>query len=443
MTDKFKNIIQRVFLILTVLLAAFPILPFGVRSLIIITWAILGVYNSILSRGETQKTKWKRLMFFIAAIPFLTLCVSLLYTEHTRQGLDKILQTSGMLVFPLVLYLSDSSNIFLAKKYFKKAFIYSTLTLVCYLSIKSILNYDYLLSGLFREEIISNGLSNLKEIPSDLSQRIIARRFRNFIQDISGTQATYLASWIVFAAFLILKELISIAKNKYNVKTAAMLIGALVLLVIWSVMIASRAPLIGGVIGSILSVFLFDVKRKFKAAILAALIIFVVLIYNSKSNLKSRITEVFNTEWKLPKNKNGVKSFNATNVRYGIYYCAYKVALTGGFWGVGVGDVEKKLNECFEDELDAKIYSWRNYNSHNQYLFFLLSSGLLGFASYIGFLVFGFFIAIRNDHSEYFFLMMLLGVTSLTENVLVRSDGIMFFIFFNAIYLFDLKKVKD
>ena len=102
-------------------------------------------------------------------------------------------------------------------------------------------------------------------------------------------------------------------------------------------------------------------------------------------------------------------------------------------FGVGPANVQKELDNCYS------AYTYRNqyddfnkktYNTHNQYFDVLLKFGIFGLLFFIVFLFWGI-----NYKSEYYYIFLLLIFFSmLTENILNRQVGIVFFNFFNCLF---------
>ena len=66
-------------------------------------------------------------------------------------------------------------------------------------------------------------------------------------------------------------------------------------------------------------------------------------------------------------------------------------------------------------------------NAHNEYLSFLIKSGVWGLAAYLVTLFYGFRTAIKKRDIMLFSLMMLMAVASLSENVLDMDKGVIFY----------------
>jgi hypothetical protein len=91
-----------------------------------------------------------------------------------------------------------------------------------------------------------------------------------------------------------------------------------------------------------------------------------------------------------------------------------------------------------EDFYDAKMYSsfLKGLNSHNQYISFLLKSGVWGLAVYLLTLFYGFKMAFKKKDVLLISFMLIIAVVSLAENVLDVDKGVMFYSFFFSFFLF-------
>jgi O-antigen ligase len=103
--------------------------------------------------------------------------------------------------------------------------------------------------------------------------------------------------------------------------------------------------------------------------------------------------------------------------------------------GYGAGSELGLLHESF---FAKKYYSsfLNNLNSHNQYLSFLLKSGIIGLLVYLGALAFGFKQALQRRDLLFFTCMLLVVFVSLSENLLDVDKGIIFYAFFFSFFMF-------
>jgi O-antigen ligase len=102
------------------------------------------------------------------------------------------------------------------------------------------------------------------------------------------------------------------------------------------------------------------------------------------------------------------------------------------FWlGVGTGDARGELNKKYL-ELGEEAIAAVNLNSHNQFLDSSIRNGILGLASLIVMYLFGLWNS-RFHCLPYSMFVVVIIVTSLTENILDRQQGDVFWCVFNVL----------
>jgi len=93
--------------------------------------------------------------------------------------------------------------------------------------------------------------------------------------------------------------------------------------------------------------------------------------------------------------------------------------------GVGAADGKDELNQAYVDT-DQKFLATYKFPTHNQYIDFLLKFGLLGFIATIAFMLHILWISIRLRHTLAFMFFVLFTLSNLTDDYLIRFDGITF-----------------
>lgn len=98
--------------------------------------------------------------------------------------------------------------------------------------------------------------------------------------------------------------------------------------------------------------------------------------------------------------------------------------------------VDKKLIDCYNSkEVLSGPYWWigknnYEYNTHNQYIWFFVSYGLLGLIMFLGIFGVHFWNFIKNKKAYSFFFILIFSFQSLFENLLSRQLGIYLFLWF-------------
>jgi O-antigen ligase len=150
--------------------------------------------------------------------------------------------------------------------------------------------------------------------------------------------------------------------------------------------------------------------------------------------VKRRFNDLVSTEIKKPEK---YEQSNEVNFRYVIYTCSYEILKEHWLFGLGLGNVQENLDQCYShvDYINYDDFKVKNYNSHNQYLNAWLTYGILGLLFLIYYLVASFNGGLKVHKA----LIIMVALCLLTENILEREAGVVFFVFFNTI-LFYLKK---
>lgn len=424
----------------TLFVSTIPILPYAFRSILTIIFLLCAVLFYVFKRRpEFQYSYKEKRLFVISFFPLLIPLLSLVFSKDLNTGLKDIVQMSSLGAFPLIFFLWNqqiSKNIFILIKW---VFVGSVLLLVMYQMLNSILNLNYLMAPVSLEEIKVNGYQSISDVlPKDLD-KIKIRRFRKFNSEMVDTHPTYQGLWIILSLFFLFQNC---EGRKVNLKRMVLVVPVFLILSLWLFLIATRMPIIAGVIAMfVITVINFKSIKK-KLIIIFVLAAVSIFGFFSTNMLKNRINEVFITGLNKLDSKNRAKDFNSVNVRNGIYYCAIELIKENPFLGVGIGDLQKELSTCLITKVNSKVYSWNDYNTHNQYLFYASSSGVFGFLifTYFSFCCFKF--ALNRKDLTYLFFLIVIHIAFLSENILARNDGVLFFSFFNSLFLFGLKKEK-
>jgi len=108
--------------------------------------------------------------------------------------------------------------------------------------------------------------------------------------------------------------------------------------------------------------------------------------------------------------------------------------------GYGSGSEVPMLKDAF---FKNKLYDsyLHGLNAHNQYLSFLFKSGIGGLLIYLVTLAFGFNIAFKTGDIIFITFMLLVGLVSLTENILDVDKGTMFYGLFYPLFIYSRQTV--
>ena len=111
------------------------------------------------------------------------------------------------------------------------------------------------------------------------------------------------------------------------------------------------------------------------------------------------------------------------------------------FTGYGTGSEKDILKEKYFENKFYLSYLLE-LNAHNQYLSFLINTGIAGLLLYVYVLYFGFKEAIKRRDFLLLSFMIIIAVVSVSENILDVNKGILFYAFFYSFLLLSISK-KD
>jgi O-antigen ligase len=178
---------------------------------------------------------------------------------------------------------------------------------------------------------------------------------------------------------------------------------------------------------ALLAVFSFLRFRKQRLVFLVSLAgIFLIIALNFAYNPLGfkKIDKLKNTELKITDKK---EERNVLTLRLAKWQSSIQVFTTAPILGVSNGDYRNRLADQYS--ANGFFYSAQErYASHNQFLYTLVSNGILGLSILIALLVIPFYF--HTASPEYLPFLILLGVFFLTEDLLARQQGLVFFVFF-------------
>jgi len=102
--------------------------------------------------------------------------------------------------------------------------------------------------------------------------------------------------------------------------------------------------------------------------------------------------------------------------------------------GAGTGDVTHLVQKTGEEYNIHNIQN--NHDPHNQYLYTLLGLGAIGLTVLLSCLILPGVIAFQNKNYFCFTFILIFSFCCLTESVLEKQKGIVFFTLFNSLFLF-------
>lgn len=405
LNDFYNNSIVMLLLIFS----AFPILPRVAESIILMVVLFFSIVFFIF-QDKNKRTASKTKTFFGVTIFFWVYLFTLFYTDNIGYGLSNIKIMLPIVVLPIIFLINK--EVLLLNKHIDKFILIYVLSILFYLFYLNIFIYKTLFIR-------------------DLDIVVV----RDIFEKATKVHGTYFSMWIGFAVILLLFK---IQEHKLNIIFVLIAFLTILFFIYWQSIIAARMPLAV----TLLFIILFLLKKNTKLLILLlATIASTFFIMPKNMVFVERFEKIKNYDFTFPKGKYETNWQNISNeqIRNGIYYCTYQKIKEAPIFGHGVGDADTELQKCYDIEFtDTNTYKLLKYNSHNQYLDFILVSGLIGLIIILFFQFKIIKIALKNKNTIYLYFIIYFILNITFENVLNRHDGVMFFSFFNTILFFQI-----
>ena len=393
MKGLFKSWHPKLFFAPIILFGMYPLIPERQESFLPIFLLLTAVYFYFKNPNREVFLK----PFFILSSLFFIYLLSLTFSSNLSYGLKKMETALSLIVFPICYFLFlkkypiDFENI---KKVFQNVFFVANVVygaLSCYL-------IQFYKSPKFLFTDASFIRSAISDIP------------------LIGEHPIYVS---IFFSLALMCGFSRASDLKNPLLKLLVVLG---MLFITGILLAIMSKgIIIALITSTFSIWLLRLRGGSKLWMLMGLIVFLAIILSiPKQN--NRFYELVDKQ-----SFEKIDINNSTNVRFHIFKASIQLIKDSPLFGYGIGDVQ--------DQLDAK-YSLmglnlpkRKFNSHNQYLFICLNSGLVGLSIFLFFVFYVFKTAFLKR--DYFLLGILVFflVAFLFENVLSRQSGVILFSF--------------
>lgn len=233
-------------------------------------------------------------------------------------------------------------------------------------------------------------------------------------------QVPYFANSPIYLSLYILITFIIIIEN-HSVFDYRVIFGLLFLSLIFFILF-SKTQIFIFLLYLTYKIYTYLKSKSFKIKIGVILIvtgiIFCVFIYTPF--IYNRIYEMY-VFAKMP---NGI-STSSSSIRLAIMDCTFKIISSNQIFGVGLLNVKNVLNSCL---LSLNVESFKNnvFFTHNQFLFYFVSSGFVGVSLFLIFIINSLRCVFMNNHTLFIILSVIIG-SMLTEDLFLRQKGITIF----------------
>jgi O-antigen ligase len=374
--------------------------------LLTLLWVAEG--NLKIKAQHILKRKW--VLLFVGT--YFIYVLGLTYSENIITGLTLIEKKVALFIFPIVL-----STFSISEKLLKK------------------IMFSFVLASLLAtlHPLLRIGFHDMSS-----DEAVAAMLFRDEFTALAGLDVPYFALFIDLAIFLLTSLMIKDwSKLNWMIKLVGLLVLGLFTAV--NILLSARMPILVLFLVAVVACFYFAWSNKRTIILLVIGLLAIVALSFWKFNfLSARFKEIAQTKWEPPV---GVY-YNSTNLRIGSITCALSLLKDHWALGVGTGDAQQNLNHCYEVNQYSGVMYIDEYNTHNEYLNVWLSLGVIGLLVFVSSLLIPIREAlVKRDH-VYLIFLGLMVMTFLTECILERQKGVIFFSFFNSLLAFNFGGIQ-
>lgn len=329
---------------------------------------------------------------------FLWHFIGLIYTKDLVMGLKVIESRASILLWPVLLLLFSfqrkSVNIVL------RVFILFT-GVICIVSHLDTIIRFY----------------NTTEHHSDMILFYFSKWYtHNGLVQYVGFEPQY------FGYYLVLSNVFIVYLLRQHTKINWVFLMLLVYQSIFIFQLSSRNAIITNFIVLLFSLFYSGIKLRAKIGLATFIIATLIAIGSLMRGPSSRFISRFQQIGELKETR---------LTRWG---SSLRLAQKHLILGVGTGDATYELTKQYQIE-GLNYSAEENYNTHNQFLDFLVKFGVIGFAIFLLFMGYLFKIAISRKDFLFIGVLIVIGMAFMTENIFSRQMGIVpTMIFISLIY---------
>lgn len=400
-----QNYKEQIFSFAFFLMFVLVLFPTNVKSIVIAFFLLI-----MLAFIITEKLKFDLKYFIVNAAIYLLLLLSLTYSEDLNFSVKKLESMVSLFVFPLIFSFFSKQNGYLLIEKLK----ISNRFLIYYILSVLLINLVFFSIFWFDEFTF---LDTTKHYAYLIDIKLGKYNIHSIYMSM------HICVSIIFALIIIMKNI----NNKINL----FLIIAILLQLFFLLVLNKKGPILSLV--AILALYIFYKGNSLKRFIFLASLVLLTIIISTNTKSRDQFKELFRIS------DIEESDVTSTNIRYTIYKNALIAFKKQPFFGYGIGDSKNELVKVYKN--NSLLLYEKEYNTHNQYLSFLLSVGVFGFLL----ISIAFFYILQKGlkQSNFLFLSIFLFylIEMFSENILERENGVIFYSFF--VCLFQILKTED
>lgn len=333
--------------------------------------------------GNPSLTKTMRWSLFMMSGFFLWNVVSLLWTDNLSNGWDYITRRLPLLLLPIMLLCADTSYITPMRR---RGVLYAfTLSLA--------VKFFYCIIA-----------------------ALVSGKGIKISSTFDTVHHTYMAMYLIFALGFLYSEWFT-HRDKLDNKWKSILVGFAIVLITYTVFVASRT----GIAGLVL-LFIFIVLHQLVG--LHNKKVGLIILFGGLALGSATYFILPEKARRITKTVSDIQNSEKGDIRVDIYFNALRAGIGELPFGAGVGDGQAVLAKYYEDD----GHEWPDLNTHNIFLDSLLSLGLPGLLLLLAMLALPTVDGYQKRDFELMTLMLAITVSGMFESVLSRQMGLLFIV---------------
>lgn len=378
--------------ILTYLLAAIPVIPQQWVTYVIACWGVVSLFFLDLKNADEKKYFWGLLL----ASPFFLLLIQA-WVSQEKTDWFAVEKAHSFWVFPLCMLFLNKNIPNLRLLFFHQILTYSMAALAVATSVYFLL-FGFKITAIEQHDFIF--------------------RYRNEINQLIHIHPTYISFMAIYSLLFLFH-----AAPNFSKPTNRMHLIIAIVLFFFTYFLAARLVWIAGAVSWLMMILLNkQLSIGWKMGIFLALI----GLLGGMFATNPRTAEFFSF-------KADPTASNSLKVRSVISKCSISLIPDALPLGFGPAETQKKLNTCYGNE---PVFKNQPFNTHNQYLDYLLSLGIPGFLFLIVIIIAGLIVAFKEHNLLFISFIILSSIIMLGENILSRQSGVVFFCLFYSIFIY-------
>lgn len=339
---------------------------------------------------------------------YIILIFGLIYTANLNQGLFDLEKKIAFIIFPYAFLVSNKISQRLLKRILL-AFSLSTVAISLLSIVVGI--YKYSTTG-------------------DVSV-FYYYELTNFVE----MHPSYLSMYTCFSFFILFAYWFEV-RDKIKPRNTAIIFVCLLFLFSFVVLLSARSEILILLLMIISGSIWLGVRNGrlvYVYGVISLFFVIITLIVAVSPTIRERFKEAinYNSEYSID------KQWGGRALRLLKWDCSADIILSNPLLGVGTGDTQDKLQECYAQKEYGQLlfYPDVKYNAHNQYLQTAIGNGIIGLIPLLMCLILGIYVSIKTENLLFFSFLVLFALACMTESMLEVNKGIVFFSFFWSLFL--------